>query len=67
MMTDRGQELLSSLKKKGCKCFVGLGDLRRRGVFQLNGGGYNPKGGQICYIHSLKRAYSISQNCQRKS
>ena len=67
MMIDRGQELLSLLKKVGSKCLVGLGDLRRRGGFQLNGGGYNPKGGRRCHIHSFKRAYSISENCQRKS
>jgi hypothetical protein len=39
----------------------------REGVSQLNGGGYNPKGNQWCHIHLLIGAYSINQNCQRKS
>ena len=44
-----------------------VSDLCIKGVSQLNDGGYNLRGGQRCHIHSLESAYSISQNCQRKS
>jgi len=37
------------------------------GISQLNGGGYSPKGCWKCYIHSSESAYSIGQNCRRRS
>lgn len=36
------------------------------GVSQLNVGGYSLWGGWRCHIHSLRDAYLISQNCQKK-
>jgi len=50
-----------------CKHLIRVTDLCREGVSQLNGGGYNPRGGRKHHIHSLENAYSISQNYQKRS
>ena len=59
--------LLSSIKKMGYKCLMVIVDLCIGGVSQLNGGGYSPRSGRKCHIHSFKGAYSINQNCQQKT
>jgi hypothetical protein len=55
------------LNKMGCKHLMGLADLCRGGVSQLNGSGYNARSGRRRHIHSFEGAYSISQNCQQKT
>jgi hypothetical protein len=62
-----GDMLLSLLKKIRCKCLMGVADLCKRGVSQLNGGDYSPRGGRKCHIHLFESAYSINQNCPRRS
>jgi len=44
------------------KYLIGVANLCRGGVSQLNDGGYSPKGGQRYYIYSIEGAYSINQN-----
>jgi hypothetical protein len=48
------------LNKMGCKHLMGLADLCRGGVSQLNSGGYSFRGGRRRHIHLLKGAYSIN-------
>jgi hypothetical protein len=43
--------LLSSLKKIGCKHLIGAMDFCKGGVSQLNGVGYNPRGGRTRHIY----------------
>jgi hypothetical protein len=46
---------------------MGVTDLCRGGVSQLNGGGYNPRGGRRHHIHSPEGAYLINQNYKKKA
>jgi len=46
---------------------IGVANLCRGGVSQLNDGGYSPRGDRRCYIHSPEGAYSINQNCQEET
>jgi hypothetical protein len=55
--------LLISLKKIGSKWLVGVANLCKGGVSQLNVDSYNPRGGQRCHIHSHESTNSINQNC----
>jgi len=48
------------LNKMGCKHLMGLANLCRGGVSQLNSGGYSLRGGKRCHIHSFEGAYSIN-------
>jgi len=59
--------LLSLLKKMRYKRLIRVVDVCRKVVSQLNGSCYSSKGGWKRHIYSPENAYSISQNCQRKS
>jgi hypothetical protein len=43
--------LLRSLEKIGCKCLIGVTNLCKWCVSQLNGGGYSPKSGRKHHIY----------------
>ena len=46
---------------------MGVTNICRRGISQLNGGGYSPRSGRRCHIQSLESAYYINQNCQEEA
>jgi hypothetical protein len=52
------------MEELGCECSISWALGCRRGVSELNDGGYNSWDDQRHHIHSFKHAHLIIQNCQ---